>query len=66
MRTYLEFLELLEDHVVGHVVKKPIARSEDNVSKLDVKGRAVGSVRAESKQRNLGIAFRKKQKTNIE
>lgn len=45
--TYLEFLQLLQDHVVRHVVKQPVSGREDDVTKLDVKGRAVSGIRAE-------------------
>lgn len=38
---HLEFLQLLEDHVVRHVVKQPVSSREDDVTELDVKGRAV-------------------------
>ena len=44
--TYLELLELLQDHVVGHVVEQPIGCGEDDVAELYVKGGAVCFVRA--------------------
>lgn len=44
--TCLEFLQLLQDHVVRHVVKKPIGGGEDDVAQLDVEGRAVCRLRA--------------------
>lgn len=43
--THLEFLQLLQDHVVRHVVKEPIGGGEDDVTQLDVKGGAVCSIR---------------------
>lgn len=43
--THLQFLQLLEDHVVGHVVKEPVRGREDDVPQLDVKGGAVCGVR---------------------
>lgn len=39
--THLQLLQLLEDHVVGHVVEQPVGSREDDVTELDVKGRAV-------------------------
>lgn len=42
--TYLEFLQLLQDHVVRHVVKETVGGGEDDVPELHVKGRAVGGV----------------------
>lgn len=39
---HLEFFELLKDHVVGHVVKETVARRQDDVAKLHIKGGAVG------------------------
>lgn len=44
--TYLEFLQLLQDHVVRHVVEEPVGGGEDDVAKLDVEGRAVCCVGA--------------------
>lgn len=41
VRTCLELLELLQDHVVRHVVKKAVRSGEDDVTKLDVKRRLV-------------------------
>lgn len=43
----LELFELLQDHVVRHVVEEPIGGGEDDVTQLDIEGRAVCSVRAE-------------------
>lgn len=44
--TYLEFLQLLQDHVVRHVVEEAVGGGEDNVAQLDVEGRAVCCVGA--------------------
>lgn len=44
--THLEFLQLLQDHVVRHIVKQPVGSREDNVTKLDIKGRAICCVGA--------------------
>lgn len=60
--TCLEFLQLLQDHVVRHVVKEPVSGCEDDVTQLNVKGRAVCGVRAEGtdtgiKQRTKWIIF---------
>ena len=45
--THLELLQLLQDHVVRHVVEEPIGGGEDDVPNLDIEGGAVCSVRAE-------------------
>lgn len=39
--TYLQFFQLLEDHIIRHVVKQPIGGGEDDVTQLHVKGGAV-------------------------
>lgn len=44
--TYLELLQLLQDHVVRHVVEEPVGGREDDVTQLDVEGRAVCCIRA--------------------
>lgn len=44
--THLQLFELLQDHVVGHVVKEAISGSEDDVTQLHVKGGTVGGIRA--------------------
>lgn len=44
--THLEFFQLLQDHVVRHVVEKPISGGEDDVTKLDIERRAVCGIRA--------------------
>lgn len=41
MRSHLELLELLKNHVVGHVVKEAVRGGEDDVAELHVKGGAV-------------------------
>lgn len=46
MGTDLEFLQLLQDHVIGHVVKEPVGGGEDDVAELHVEARAVGCVGA--------------------
>lgn len=43
---HLEFFELLQNHVVWHVVKEAIARRKDDVTELHVEGGAVSSFRA--------------------
>lgn len=43
---YLELFELLQDHVVGHVVEEAIRGSQDDVTQLDVEGGAVSGLRA--------------------
>lgn len=48
---YLEFLQLLQYHVIWHVVEEPISGSEDDVTELYVKGSAVCGVRAEEQTR---------------
>lgn len=44
---HLEFFELLQDHVVGHVVKEAVARCQDDVAELHVEGGAVSRFGAE-------------------
>lgn len=44
---YLELFQLLQDHVVWHVVEEPISGSEDDVAQLDIEGGAIGRVGAE-------------------
>lgn len=44
--TYFELLQLLQDHVVRHVVEEPIGGCKDDVTQLDVEGRAVCGIRA--------------------
>lgn len=51
---HLEFFELLQNHVVRHVVKEAVGRSQDDVTKLHVKGRAVSCFRTGGK--NGGMA----------
>lgn len=53
--THFEFLQLLQYHVVWHVVKEPISGSEDDVAQLYIKGGAVCSVRAEGQTQ---VSFR--------
>lgn len=48
---YLQFLQLLEDHVVGHVVEEPVRGRQDDVSQLNVERGAVGSIRAGKRSR---------------
>ena len=47
--THLELLEFLQDHVVWHVVKEAVCGREDDVTQLDVEGRAVCSLRTVEK-----------------
>lgn len=47
----LEFFQLLEDHVVRHVVEESVCGRQDDVSQLDIKGGAVSSIRAEETPR---------------
>lgn len=44
--TYLQFLQLLQDHVVGHVVEESVGRREDDVAQLDIERGAVCSIGA--------------------
>lgn len=44
--THLELLQLLQDHVVRHVVEQPVSGGQDDVTQLDVEGRAVCRIRA--------------------
>lgn len=44
---YLELFQLLQDHVVWHVVEEPVSGGEDDVAQLDIEGGAVGRVGAE-------------------
>lgn len=49
--THLQLFQLLQDHVVRHVVKQPICGSQDDVPKLDIEGGAVSSLGAGDGQR---------------
>lgn len=51
-KSHLEFFELLEDHVVWHVVKEAVARRQDDVTELYVERGAVGGFRAAGNQRD--------------
>lgn len=44
--THLQLFQLLQDHVVRHVVKQSVCGGQDDVPKLDIEGRAVSSHRA--------------------
>lgn len=44
-KRHLEFFQLLKNHVVWHVVKEAVARSQDDVTELHVEGGAVSSFR---------------------
>lgn len=48
---YLQLLQLLQDHVVRHVVEEAVGGGEDDVTQLDVEGGAVGRVRAAGRDR---------------
>lgn len=43
---YLELFELLQDHVVGHVVEEAIRGGQDDVTQLDIEGGAISGLRA--------------------
>lgn len=45
--SYLELFQLLQDHVVRHVVEEPVSGGEDDVAQLDIEGGAIGRVGAE-------------------
>lgn len=44
--THLQLFQLLQDHVVRHVVKQPVCGGQDDVPKLDIEGRAVSGLGA--------------------
>lgn len=44
--SHLQLLQLLQDHVVRHVVEEAVGGGEDDVAQLDVEGGAVCRVRA--------------------
>lgn len=44
--TYLKFLQLVQDHVVRHVIKQPVSGGEDDVTQLHAERGAVCCVRA--------------------
>lgn len=54
----LEFFELLEDHVIWHVVKEAIGRCEDDVTELHVEGGAVGCFRTGRNRRHGKISHK--------
>lgn len=63
--THLELLQLLQDHVVRHVVEEPVSGGQDDVTQLDVEGRAICRVRAagaeiaKSGREQLGLASKR-------
>lgn len=50
-QTHLQLFQLLQDHVVRHVVKQSVCGGQDDVPKLDIEGRAVSSLGAGEGQR---------------
>ena len=50
-REYLELLELLQYHVVGHVVEEAVGRCKDDVTKLHIERGAVSGIRARERER---------------
>lgn len=49
--THLQLFQLLQDHVVRHVVEQSVCGGQDDVPKLDIEGRAVSSLGAGDGQR---------------
>lgn len=50
---YLQLLQLLQDHLVRHVVKEAVGGRDNDVTQLDVKGGAFGHVGAAERNRRM-------------